>query len=119
MVGAAPLRGGSVDWSNMLRFFCAEYFDLVARVAICMVGEVIAGRAANVSFRWNSVVTQIPYNLLINLHYCVFQGVVIQCAIAGVSVVIELAVQEICHFSYEEQWMRLIFEFVAKFSDHF
>ena len=60
MVGAAPLRGGSVDWSNMLRFFCAEYFDLVARVAICMVGEVIAGRAANVSFRWNSVVTQIP-----------------------------------------------------------
>ena len=103
----------------MQRLSCTEYFDLVARVAFCMVGEVIAGRAANVVFRWNSVVAQTPYNRPINLHYRVFQGVVIQCAVAGVPFVIQLAVKEICHFSYEEQWMRLIFEFVAKFGDHF
>ena len=110
VVGAAPLTG---VWSNMLRLSCTEYFDLVAPVAFCMVGEVIAGRAANVVFRRNSAVVQIPYN------HRVFQGVVIQCAVAGVPFVIQLAVQEIRHLSYEEQWMRLIFEFVAKFGDHF
>ena len=86
VVGEAPFFGSSTDWWNMPRFLFADYFDLVTRVAVCIVRDVIAGRADRVVYR------QIPFNLVLNVSLRVFQGVVSQCAVVGGPVVIRLAV---------------------------